>query len=141
MRRELVAFSLGPQAVEVSMIRVLQHLGRDDCRHKRGVPECAAWRLDPDGHVDGHVEEQTKEPMGKEHCALAGRSVTVGFQHAAQALQQQEPPYNLLLGGGVPDAQLPCGEQRAGYRGDVEVGEEGVGNLQRGGIIERLAGG
>jgi len=32
-------------------------------------------RLDPDGHVDGEVEDQAQKPVGNRHGALAGRHV------------------------------------------------------------------
>lgn len=36
----------------------------------------------------------------------------------------------------MPHVHLPCPQQRAGYRGKVEVGEEVMGDLQRGSIVE-----
>lgn len=97
------------------MVRVLQHLGHHDAWHEKGISTATARRLDPDGHVDGDVEEKAKKPMGKEHGALAGRGVGNRLQHAAETLEQQEGPYYLLLGTDVLDLQLPCPEQRAEY--------------------------
>jgi hypothetical protein len=141
MRRKLVTSALCAEAVEVSVVGVLEHLGCDDCWHKDGIPQWAARRLNPDGHVDGDVEEKTKKPVGKGHGALAGRGIDVRFQHATQTLEQQEGPHYLLLPLHVPDMQGPCPEERAGYRGEVEVGEVVVGDLQRGSIVESLGDG
>ena len=64
VRRELVAFTLCAQAVEVGVVRALQHLGCDDSWHKECIRGCAARRLDPDGGVDGDVEEKAEKPVG-----------------------------------------------------------------------------
>lgn len=72
MRRELVTFVLCTQMVEVGMVGALQQLGCDDSRHKECIGGCGARRLDPNGGVDGDVEEKAEKPVGNGHCALAG---------------------------------------------------------------------
>lgn len=126
------------------MVRMLEGMGGEDGRYqssRRPSARRSTLALDPDCDVDGHVEEEAKEPMCKPHSALAGRGVDIRLEHSAQTLKQHERPHDLQLGSGVPQAQVPSPEQRAGYRGNVKVGEVVVRDLDCGGIVEQAVNG
>lgn len=88
VRRQLVSFTFCTEAIEVSVVGVLQHLGRNDAWHKKGISSSAAGCLDPDGNVDGDVEKKAEQPMGKKHGTLTGRSIDKGLKHATETLKQ-----------------------------------------------------
>lgn len=139
MRGELVSLVLGAQAGEVGVVAVLKHMGCQNSRHKHSGCQ-KRWEtiksLDPNGNIDSQVEQESKNPMGEPHSALARRGIGVRLEQTAYTLQQHKGPHKLHLAAGLPYAQPPCPEQRAGDRDDVEVGEVVVRDLDGRGTIE-----
>lgn len=94
--------------------------------------------FNPDGYVDGNVEDEPQDPVCEPHGAFARRGVRVRLEQAAQALKQHERPHDLQWPFGMPEPQRPPPEERAGYRGNVEVGEVVVRDLEGRSIVEQL---
>ena len=64
----------------MGMVDVLEAMGCEDGGYKGPVTQpgsSSSRRFNPDGDVDGEVEDETQQPVCKPHCALAARSVGV----------------------------------------------------------------
>ena len=93
--------------------------------------------FDPNGHVDGQIEDQSEYVVSQPHLTLALRGVEVRLEEASTALDEHEDPCCVRcprFESQVP--LLPAPEQRADYREDVEVGEVVVRDLEAGQVVE-----